>query len=85
MLVVRRGDDGDGGEIASTRLEDALPEASAAAVVADRFLLVGNKRRGGMGNTPRSTRKAAAVESKRFQQSNIMLYHYIGRVREGIW
>ena len=74
MLVVVNW--GDGGDIASTRFEEALAVASAAAVVAGRFFLVGNKRRGGaMGNTPRSTRKAAAVESKRFQQSNMTTDH----------
>ena len=56
------------------RCDDALADADAAAVVSGRFFLVGKRRRGGMGDTPRRTRKAAY---SRHLRSN-MLDHYIG-------
>ena len=81
MLVVVNW--GDGGDIASTRLEDALADASAAAaaVVAGRFFRVGNNRRGGMGDTPRRTRKAPYSNNLR---SNMMTDHYIGNGRDWV-
>ena len=70
MLAVSRG---DGGEIA----EDAL--ADAAAVVCGRFFLVGKRRRGGIGDTPRRSRIRKAPNSKHLRRN--MLDHYIGRVQ----
>ena len=59
-------------------MEDDL--AVAAAVVCGRFLLVGKRRQGGMGDTPRKSGRRKAANSEHFRRD--MLHDYIGSVKK---